>query len=181
MRGLASWLWGLAMLGSGPAFGASGEGVLPALTLLTCPLGTTVSEYSPSLKNEPQDVTVRGAGELSGCIGLLGAQVSSASNRTETFRPGYSCLDLLAIVPVLARLTWNTGEVSEIAQTQVTVRTEGLSLVFVQMGTVRSGKFEGATVVRTYTFLSTDLEACSSAEGLARLEGTQTLVLTGLL
>ncbi|AKF86490.1 hypothetical protein MFUL124B02_27695 [Myxococcus fulvus 124B02] len=150
------------------------------VTLLTCPVGSTSTDYSPPLRNTPQNVFTTGMGTLSNCYSLLGAQVTSASSQASGLRPGHSCQELLTVGSPISTITWNTGETSQFVQTQVSTRTEGLNLILVNVGTVRSGKFTGATVVRTLTYLSTDLDACRSPEGLSRLTGTQTLTLTGL-
>jgi len=50
-----------------------------------------------------------------------------------------------------------------------------------RVGTVLSGKFEGATLVRTTTLLASDLAACDSDTGLASISGPVTLTVLGLL
>ncbi|AKF85727.1 hypothetical protein MFUL124B02_15090 [Myxococcus fulvus 124B02] len=154
---------------------------LLTLAVVTCPVGAYRLTYDPPLRNTPQDVRVRGAGAYSNCYTLLGEPVTSASEEADFVRPNYQCSDLLNINPVTSDLIWNTGEVSTLQVTQVVVRVDGPLLVATHTGTVKSGKFAGATLVNTFTFLATDLDACSSPEGLRGMNAAQVLVLTRVL
>ncbi|MCP3058930.1 hypothetical protein LXT21_09115 [Myxococcus sp. K38C18041901] len=149
------------------------------VTLVSCPLGTAVIQYSPPLKNTPQDVTNTGSFTLSGCDALFSG-VSSGTIGLNLFRPGYSCHELLTSGTSDSVITWNTLETSTLTLTRVGTRVEGLSVLYTHLGSVVSGKFAGATAIRTTTYLSADLDACSSPEGLAQLSGTATLTLLGL-
>ncbi|MFY2564341.1 hypothetical protein ACN469_42515 [Corallococcus terminator] len=150
------------------------------LMLVTCLIGTNVVTYSPPLKNTPQAMTVTTTQTHTTCLGGP-AGLTSATGFSSTFRPQNSCLDLLFIIPTMSSVTWNTGETSTFSHMQVNTRVEGLAVVLVQEGTVVSGKFAGATVVRTFTLAQTDLDACSSDEGLAGITGPATMTLTKLL
>ncbi|MFY1831254.1 hypothetical protein ACN47A_35400 [Myxococcus fulvus] len=153
----------------------------PLLTLVECLVGSAAIQYSPPLKNVEQDVTVVTTTVYSNCISLLGGTVTSGTNTIRSFRPGFSCMDLLSIGSSTSVITWNTGETSTLIQTRVSSQINGNLAILTNVGTVESGKFAGATVTRTTTYLSTDLAACDSAEGLSRLSGPATLSLTGLL
>lgn len=153
----------------------------PLLTIVECLVGSAAINYSPPLKNVEQDVTVVSTTVYSNCVSLLGGTVTSGTNTIRSFRPGFSCMDLLSIGSSTSVITWNTGETSTLIQTRVSSQINGNLAVLTNVGTVESGKFEGATVTRTTTYLSTDLAACDSPEGLSRLSGLATLSLTGLL
>ncbi|MBZ4397134.1 hypothetical protein [Myxococcus sp. AS-1-15] len=188
MREIASCLMMSLLLVSGQVSaepsvegGASPREVL-TLAVVTCPVGGVQIRYNPPLRDTPQDVRIQGEGVFSNCVTVLGERVTSGTTGTDGVRQGYSCADLLGIVPVPAgQLVWNTGEVSTFRLTQISARVDGPLLVVVQSGTVLSGKFEGAQAVNTIAFAATDLDACRSPEGLPRMSGNQTLVLTKLL
>ncbi|MCK8498888.1 hypothetical protein ACJ2CR_23570 [Myxococcus faecalis] len=150
------------------------------VTLVSCPIGSTVLNYSPPLKNTSQAVTTTGTTTYSNCYSLFGG-VTSGNTPLNVFRPSFACSDLLDIGTTNSVVTWNTLETSTLTLTRLGARVEGLSVVFTHVGSVVSGKFEGATAIRTTTVLNTDLDACSSPEGLARHSGTATLSLLGLL
>ncbi|TQF16629.1 hypothetical protein FJV41_07350 [Myxococcus llanfairpwllgwyngyllgogerychwyrndrobwllllantysiliogogogochensis] len=191
MSGVSSKSWvilvavGLAGCGapeSSPAVPEEvGQSEQRLLTLVTCPVGSTQVTYSPPLRNLPQDVNITSIGLASNCYSLLGSSVTSATSSVSFVMKGYSCTDLLDIGPVTTLLTWNTGESSTMRLTQTTTAVNGTAIVVTQTGTVLSGKFVGATVVRTVTLLSTDLAACDSPEGLAGISGPMTITLLGLL
>ncbi|NTX63117.1 hypothetical protein HUA74_20925 [Myxococcus sp. CA051A] len=191
MSGFSSKSWvvlvavGLAGCGgpeSSPAVPPEvGQSEQRLLTLVSCPVGSTQATYSPPLRTQPQDVNVTSIGLLSNCYSLLGSSVTSATSSVSFLRPGYSCTGLLDVRPITTQLTWNTGESSTLRLTQFTTAVNGNALIITQTGTVLSGKFVGATAVRTVTLLSTDLAACDSPEGLAGISGPMTITLLGLL
>ncbi|GEN05867.1 hypothetical protein MFU01_09040 [Myxococcus fulvus] len=150
----------------------------PLLTLVSCLIGSVSSNYSPPLTTTPQNVNITGTAVYSNC---LGGGVTSASNSTNALATDYSCLGLLEIGTAPSVLTWNTGETSTLVQTRVAVQGAGLSVTVTHFGSVSSGKFAGATTVRVTEFLNTDLDACYTSGGLARLSGPSTLTVLGLL
>jgi len=77
-------------------------------------------------------------------------------------------------------VTWNTGETSTLLQTRATVQVGATTIVITYVGTVESGRFAGATAIRTLTYLTTDLTACGSPEGVPGMSGLTTLTLLGL-
>lgn len=150
------------------------------LTLVFCPVGAAESTYSPPLSTTPQTVMNTGTSTLTNCYSLFGG-VTSGSSVINNSRPDYSCNELLNIGSSGSVITWNTGETSTLTQTRIGSRVEGLAVIFTHIGSVVSGKFEGATTVRTTTYLNTDIAACFSPEGLSHLSGTTTLTLVGSL
>jgi|GEM_PF-1768966 len=172
---------------SAPEEGSAGETSEAALdlglVLVTCPLGTSQAFYSPGLKNTPQDVAVSGQGALSNCVTVLGDPVTSAaSSLTTNVVTGFSCADLLRPRTVVHTVVWNTGESSTMTFTQLRVGVQDTLTVFALTGSVVSGKFVGATAVRTLSYVTLDLEnGCASPEGLTSLSGLATLSLTKLL
>ncbi|MFY1829092.1 hypothetical protein ACN47A_24450 [Myxococcus fulvus] len=64
--------------------------------------------------------------------------------------------------------------------TQVNAKPAG-ETVIVLTGTVVSGRFLGATVIRTLTLLNTDVLGCFTAQGVTDVAGPVTLVVTKLL
>ncbi|NTX10326.1 hypothetical protein HUA76_05975 [Myxococcus sp. CA056] len=191
MSGFSSKSWvilvavGLAGCGapeSSPAVPEEvGQSEQRLLALVTCPVGATHVTYSPPLRTQPQDVVFTSTGQASNCYSLLGSSVTSATSFVSFLMKGYSCTDLLDISSGTTLLTWNTGESSTVRQTQTTTAVNGNAIVVTQTGTVLSGKFVGATFVRTVTLLATDLAACDSPEGLTSISGPMTITLLGLL
>lgn len=152
------------------------------LTLASCPVGSGDLHYAPPLRNERQDVGISGTSVFSNCLALLDPTLTSATYTVGNLGASpFSCLDLLEVGRARGTLVWNTGETSTLVQTRVAARVEGLLLTLTHVGSVESDKFQGATVLRTTTFLSTDLDACSGPEGLRRLSGPSTLTFLGLL
>ncbi|NTX02682.1 MULTISPECIES: hypothetical protein [Myxococcus] len=153
------------------------------LVLVTCPVGTSQAFYSPGLKPTPQDVTVSGPATFSNCVTVLGAPVTSGTtNLAPVVVRDLSCVALLQPSSVTQTVTWNTGESSTLVLTQLLLDVQGTLTVLTRTGTVASGKFVGATAVRTITYVTLDLEnGCTSPEGLTSLSGPTTLTLTKLL
>ncbi|WP_426733534.1 hypothetical protein [Myxococcus faecalis] len=152
------------------------------LTLASCPVGSGDLNYAPPLRNERQDVGISGTSVFSNCLALLDPALTSATYTVGNLGASpFSCLDLLEVGRARGTLVWNTGETSTLVQTRVAARVEGLLLTLTHVGSVEAGKFQGATVLRTTTFLSTDLDACSGPEGLRRLSGPSTITFLGLL
>ncbi|WP_143096927.1 hypothetical protein [Myxococcus fulvus] len=150
------------------------------LAAVTCPLGSSITNYAPPLKNTPQTVKVTGLATLSNCVSLVGPTVTSAEAPIDIVRPGYSCTNLLEFGASRLLIRWNTGETSTVVQTRVATQLNGNLVLLTQFGSVESGKFQGATVLRTTTYLNTDLVACSSPAGLPRLSGPTTLKVLSL-
>ncbi|WP_426730593.1 hypothetical protein [Myxococcus faecalis] len=151
------------------------------LSLVTCPVGSVTVTFDPPLRRTPQNVITTSTGVLSNCVTLLGSPVTSATAWRQLNEPGISCETLLNTPTTTLMLTWNTGETSTLRSTQVRVASMPLTSIAEETGTVVSGKFTGATSVRTATFLSTDLAACDSPEGLSSLSGLLTLSLVQAL
>ncbi|MBZ4401159.1 hypothetical protein [Myxococcus sp. AS-1-15] len=178
---------GMLYVGCGEHQGGSAEGEVPASveqdlsTLVTCPVGSVTVTFDPPLRRTPQDVVTTSTGVLSNCVTLLGSPVTSATAWRQLNEPGLSCANLLKTPSTTLSLTWNTGETSTLRSTQVRVASEPAVAIAEETGTVLSGKFEGATSVRTATFVSTDLAACDSPEGLSSLNGLLSLSLVQVL
>ncbi|MCP3063337.1 hypothetical protein LXT21_31615 [Myxococcus sp. K38C18041901] len=152
----------------------------PLLGTVTCLLGTSTLSFSPPLTNTPQDTTVSGSGPLTNCTAVLADPVHSATTRLgPVLRRNLACDSLLNLIGGGLTVTWNTGETSQLALTQVVVSGGTTTRTTQQIGTVVSGKYEGATAVRTLVYVVADVEnACASPEGLAQYTSTQTLALT---
>ncbi|WP_426734292.1 hypothetical protein [Myxococcus faecalis] len=188
------WLWFMAFIvvsGALTACGTEGSPVreedtslesreAPLLGTVICPLGTTTISFSPPITNTPQDTTVSGSGTLTNCAAVLADPVHSGTTGfAPALRRNFTCDSLLGISGGAVTVTWNTGETSQLSLTQVVVQGGTTTRTTQQIGTVVSGKYAGATAVRTLVFVVADLEnACASPEGLAQYTSTQTLVLT---
>ncbi|WP_426735941.1 hypothetical protein [Myxococcus faecalis] len=160
--------------------GAAEQGLL---TLVTCG-GTVISTFDPPLKNEPQDVVASAGGVLSNC--LLSGLTATFVPRTGPIKAA-SCLDLLHSSYGTLRLIWSEpgnpapGE-SEVLFSATVVGVGDVATTITDTGTVRSGRFAGATMVRVSTYANDLLgNKCASPEGLATLNGSVTFVLTRLL
>ncbi|WP_163870793.1 hypothetical protein [Myxococcus eversor] len=189
------WLWLTTFfLASSTLFACGTEGTPPpessfqsseaplGLGTVVCPLGTTTISFSPPLTNTPQDTYTSGAGSLTNCTALLAPPVTSGTTGFPTvLRPALTCDELVGIRGATVNITWNTGETSQLSLTQVIISGGSSVKETAQIGTVVSGKYAGATAVRTLTFVTADLEnACASPEGLPQYTALQTLVLTGI-
>ncbi|MBN9684645.1 MULTISPECIES: hypothetical protein [unclassified Corallococcus] len=150
------------------------------LALVSCPVGAVVTNYSPPLRSTPQAVTIQGQATFSNCVSVFDPGLTSATNNFTINTTAYTCNDLLEIGSARTVVTWNTGETSTLVQTRVSSQVGSTTIVITYVGTVESGKYRGAVALRTLTYLSTDLDACTSPEGLTQMSGLTTLTLLGL-
>ncbi|AKF84766.1 hypothetical protein MFUL124B02_04220 [Myxococcus fulvus 124B02] len=148
-------------------------------TLMSCPVGSTMNRYSPPLSMVPRDTTVTGTSTFSNCVSLSG-EVTSGELSFYVELPGFSCQDLLEVGSARADITWNTGETSTLLQTRGSVQVSNATVVLTYVGTVESGKFQGATAIRTLTYFDVNLFDCFSSRGVPGLSGVTTLTLLGL-
>lgn len=157
-----------------------GQAEQKLLTLVSCPVGAVVTAYSPPLRSTPQPVTIQGNATFSNCVAPFDPSLSSATNTFTINTTAYTCNDLLEIGTARTQVKWNTNETSTLLQTRVSTQVGSTTIVIVYVGTVEAGKYQGATAIRTLTYLSTDLDACISPEGLEQMSGLTTLTLLGL-
>ncbi|MCP3104771.1 hypothetical protein LZ198_38490 [Myxococcus sp. K15C18031901] len=149
--------------------------------LLTCSSGEAEARYERGVRNTPGDSVVSFSARMSDCVAVLGSAVKSATlgSGGPSMARGISCADLARAGVGRQVVTWNTAETSTLLMGRSRVSIEGAVTVVTQTGTVLSGKYEGATAVRTATFPRGDIEAgCLSEQGLTRLRGQVTLSMT---
>ncbi|MCE9671043.1 hypothetical protein LY474_24845 [Myxococcus stipitatus] len=149
--------------------------------LLTCSSGEAEASYARGVKATPGDSEVSFSARMRDCVGLWGSAVKSATSGSggPSMARGISCADLARAGVGRQVVTWNTAETSTLLMGRSRVSIEGATTIVTQTGTVLSGKYEGATAVRTATFLRSDIEAgCYSAQGLTHLRGQVTLSMT---
>lgn len=173
--------------GGGPGRGAQeGPGTMtierpPEKVLITCPLGHGEARYGTGVKAAPRDSAVSFQATVSNCVTVLGSAVTSATLGTEapSLMRGLSCTDLARAGAGRQVVTWNTAETSTVLMSQSLLSVQDATTLVTQTGKVLSGKFQGATAVRTTTFLSTDIDnGCRSEDGLTYLKGPATFSVT---
>ncbi|MFY2560741.1 hypothetical protein ACN469_24265 [Corallococcus terminator] len=143
--------------------------------LLAC-VGAEVTEFDPGLTNTAQQTHISAIG-THGCAGLP-LNLPSAIVTTEA--DGIlSCGFGQALSTIHIKWSDNTVSIAS-GTTAVNVKPAG-EVVVVLTGSVVSGRFLGATVVRTLTLLNTDVLGCFTAEGVTDVAGPVTLVVTKLL
>ncbi|WP_250461272.1 hypothetical protein [Microbulbifer litoralis] len=147
------------------------------ITTLTCPLGTNITHYTPGITNTPKTTTFVATSVLSACTGLpLG--ISNAQITTTGFGE-IGCNSNTATIN--SEILWSDGtESAAEVNNQVVQRPVG-QVVVIQELEIVSGRFSGATLVRTLTLLQTDFDGCSSPEGVTSVAGPETLTMTNLL
>ncbi|MCP3058931.1 hypothetical protein LXT21_09120 [Myxococcus sp. K38C18041901] len=150
------------------------------LSMVACPVGATVNQYTPPLSVIPRDTHITGMSSFTNCVSLFDPEVTSGELLIDVQRPAYSCRDLLELGSTRAEVIWNTGETSTLFQTRTSLQISNTTIAVTYSGTVESGKFQGATAVRTLTYLDVDLFECFSSSGIQGMSGVTTLTLLGL-
>ncbi|GEN05795.1 hypothetical protein SAMN05443572_101657 [Myxococcus fulvus] len=150
------------------------------LSLVACPLGATANQYSPPLSVFPRDTRITGTSSFTNCVSPSDPEVTSGELLIDVQRPAYSCRDLLELGSTRAEVKWNTGETSTLFQTRASLQLSNTTIAITYTGTVESGKFQGATAVRTLTYVDVDLFECFSSRGIPGMSGVTTLTLLGL-
>lgn len=149
-----------------------------AVDLVTCPLGTESTTYSPGLKyptTPAPNVSFNATGTVGPCVSLDLNHTSGAVSFT-----GSGPLNCLGgNSSGTGAIDWaNAG-----AATTHFAFTGGLSLrpngvtVLLLTGTVTSGDYAGHKLVATITLLSTDITACLSPSGLTSSSGPITITI----
>ena len=134
---------------------------------------------SPGLRNTFQSVSSATHSTYDNCVTLLGEPVVSATAIDQHASQGRSCTLVHFNEASHTTFQWDTGETSEVAFVLNGVDVQGLLTIETYKGQVLSGKYKGATAVRTITYVNTDLtDGCFSVEGLTQSRGVSTLVLT---
>jgi hypothetical protein len=139
--------------------------------VVSCPLGTQSSTYSPGLTyaTPPPEVDV----EVSGTLGLC---VSTDLNHTAgTYEfEGSGDLNCLAGSSAgIGRITWaNPGTTpSRFLQSySIALRPNGTT-VLLSSGPIISGDYEGRTILIQIVLTSTDLLACATPQGMTNTAG----------
>ncbi|RYZ35755.1 MAG: hypothetical protein EOO71_34320 [Myxococcaceae bacterium] len=141
---------------------------------LSC-VGAEAAKFTPGLLFTEQQVAFDSLG-VSGCAGVP-LNILSAISVTQGQGP-QSCL--VASATSAITIQWSDGT-SSVAQgnTVANLKPAG-EIVIVLTGTVVSGRFVGAGVVRTLTLLNTNLLGCFFPPGVTDAAGPTTLVVTGI-
>lgn len=150
-----------------------------AVTVLTCttPSSETIT-YDPELTAEPGLTTTTVSTSYGPCV-APNTNITSGS-RAFAVTGVRSCLTLLATVPVVFTIVWDTGETSTLTGS-ATTSIVGLTLVSTHTGSVTSGKFAGATFVQQIVAPAAQIIACTlGAASVSAINGTVNLVITGL-
>lgn len=138
--------------------------------------GTIEQSWSPGLKLYDQTVTY--TAELDFDCESSDPDVDGAAIHAHAQYP-INCLGTVDI-GVPTTVEWNTGETSDITVNVVGVSTGGGAEVFEFLGSVDAGKFAGDTVQMLNTFVSLDVLACLTPQGMTHRSGTTVLTLLDL-
>lgn len=157
-----------------------GDTLLP--NVVTCALGAVNTVYTPGPRTATgeQTVTVFSEAAHENCLSLLGEPVTRATTLEESYRVGPACGGPLHRGE-LSEVTvhWDTGETSTLDLSVTKVSVDGVFTIEAYTGRVKDGKFRGAHVLRTVTYLSTDiLGGCAPSRGPTEVHGMSNLVLT---
>jgi hypothetical protein len=146
-----------------------------AVTLVDCTAGTEMSTFNPPLTFVTQPTTVHVDGTLGPCVSTTNPNINSA---TITINGSGTADCLLASFNSTYVAHWNNGPNSVIRYTTtINIKPDG-ETVFVALGQVVSGQFEGAEVVRTTVEATVDVLACLTT-GVRTISGPTTLTLIG--
>ena len=150
-------------------------------SLVTCPVGTQTTAYSPGLKlpaTPPATVSLSTGGSLGPCVSLDLNHTGASFSLTGSGQ--LSCLG--GNSSGTGRLDWvNPGTSDSYFDFTggISLRPDGVT-VLVLTGEVTSGDYTGATVIETVVLASTDLTACLSPAGLTSVSGPFTVSLVGI-
>ena len=146
-------------------------------TLLTC-TGTGRVTYSPGLTPKPTFNTFAVNATLAPCAGSLPA-VSTAQFSTG----GSAVLSCEVLTDTVTKpsyvFAWGDGTQSTTQTDNVVVQRPLGEIVRIETGHVVAGRFVGATLISTYTFLDSDLRACPTT-GVTSTGGPVVVQVIGL-
>src|SRR6218665_3533332 len=169
-RAVTGGLLGLVMMGGGVE--RAGERLptldgqpLPKIQL-SC-VGSARTVFSPALSSSVQ----------SGSMTLLSRYGGGASSPPTTHSHS-TCTDARGCPTEKVTVPWNTGEQSELSLHPAEVNEEATTTTVSYTGEVVKGKFKGLSVVRSFTYLNSDLRGrCLSVTGLTETNALTLLVL----
>jgi hypothetical protein len=144
-----------------------------ALTLGTCPLGTTTITYTPGITNTPTEVFQQG-NESSGICLFLPLSQRSFTTSFSGFLVT-SCTDLLGEDEGDQTFFWSDGKESFWEFNSITSTDVNGNTVATYTGTLTQASefLPGAQVVQVVTYTNLDLENCDS-EPVTEQTGTST-------
>lgn len=151
--------------------GASPAGAQTVDALCT---GTIAQSWDPGLRL--QDHTVHYTADLAYDCESSDSQISGAEIHVDAV---YMTNCLVNTGSASATVEWDTGETSDIEIETVAVTAGGGVQVYEAVGEVTDGKFLGDTVQMLNTFVSLDILACLTHQGMTHREGTTTMTLLG--
>jgi hypothetical protein len=162
-----------ALLVIGPARTASAH---PALTTLTCPIGTSALTYDPGIIFSTARTTDFTDHEHVGtCVGTGPAAGINFGDHSISGSLTLTCDELFSAT-VSITYDWDNSTSSTFSVTPV-VTSVGSTTVATATGTVTSGVGNGHTVEIVTTYANTQLLACATSTGLTSLSGTETLTI----
>jgi hypothetical protein len=161
-----------SLLGGGLAAASPAAAQSSALDVVTCPLGTQSTTYSPGLTNTSRPTSYVSEGVVTGCVDLSGNGITSATY-TGTGGGTAGCLESSLTNTML--VNWSNGQSSTVTGTgTIQLKPNGTSVV-VHNGEVTSGAFDGSGVTLTLVLTSLDLLGCLTPEGVTNTGGPVTL------
>lgn len=82
---------------------------------------------------------------------------------------------------VIINIAWSDGTSSSAQANNIVVQRPLGQVIVIEESEIISGRFTGATLIRTLTLLQSDLDGCSSPEGVTSVGGPTTLTMTNQL
>ncbi|MFI2780711.1 hypothetical protein [Streptomyces sp. ALB3] len=162
----------LGLLGGGMVAASPATAQPSVLNLLTCPLGTQSTTYSPGLTYTTRPTSYVSEGVVTGCVDLSGHGITSATY-TGIGSGTAGCLE--SSLTNTMSVNWSNGQSSTVTGTgTIQLKPNGTSVV-VHSGQVTSGAFNGSGVTLTLVLTSLDLLGCLTPEGLTNTGGPVTL------
>jgi hypothetical protein len=157
----------------GIAFIVPGYAHADPVTGVTCPVGSYALQFSPPVTTTPQTINADVTYQLSDCLSATQPGLTSATVNYQISRTDFTCLNVVDSFESGYSIDWNTGQVSTVSVTGISVAE-----TTVVTGTVTSGLFSGETLTIVVQSLSaTVLTACADG-GLTSLTGVVALDLT---
>ncbi|MCY1040515.1 hypothetical protein OV208_04200 [Corallococcus sp. bb12-1] len=139
--------------------------------VLVC-AGQEKTKYTPGLTYAQRQVSFTGQADLD--CPLLTPAVGTATIKTSGSSM-QSCTPALTSASSQITIDWGDGTRS-VARGSTVLSTKPLGeSVITLTGTVVSGRFKDATIVRTLTLLAPDPALCNTSQGVTQVEGPSTL------
>ncbi|MFY1825442.1 hypothetical protein ACN47A_05960 [Myxococcus fulvus] len=139
---------------------------------ITCK-GTVKQTWTPGLRMLPANVRYTNDTHFTECTSASTGITAGRIRVDETFTN--SCL--VNIERVEAVIEWSDGSESTVELLGIPVNVLGSLQIFISLGRVTSGQFEGGAVSLTNVFAASDFLPCLTPTGLRSLSGRSGIVI----